>query len=164
MKVTGKLQVTLPSDREIAMVREFDAPLPLLWEAHTKPELLKQWLGVVNGMVLETCEVDLRPGGAYRYVWKHPGGFSMGMGGTYQEIVPQQKIVATEKFDESWYEGEALDTITFAEHGGKTTVTTNVRYASRDVRDAVLKTPMDEGMAAGFDVLEALLPKLSARR
>ena len=164
MKVTGKMQITLPSDREISMVREFDAPRSLLWEAYTKPELLKQWLGVVNGMVFETCEVDLRVGGAYRYVWKHPGGYSMGMGGTYVEIVPQERIVANEKFDEPWYEGEAVETTTFREHGGKTTVTTDVRYASKDVRDAVLKTPMDEGMAAGFDVLEALLPKLAATR
>ena len=161
MKITGKLQISLPDDRAIAMIREFDAPRSMLWDAHTKPELLKQWLGVVNGMVLATCEVDLRVGGAYRYVWKHPGGYSMGMGGTYREIVPLEKIVAAEKFDEAWYEGEGIETITFVERDGRTTVTTHVLYASKEVRDGVLKTPMDEGMAAGFDVLEALLAKLA---
>jgi uncharacterized protein YndB with AHSA1/START domain len=80
----------------------------------------------------------------------------MGMGGVYREIVPAERIVATEVFDDPWYEGEAVDTTVFDEQGGKTTVTTTVLYASKEVRDAVLKTPMEEGVAAGYDRLDEI--------
>ena len=106
------LQVSTPSDTDIAMTREFDAPRHLVFEAYTKPELLKQWLGVQNGWTLEVCEVDLRVGGAYRYVWRGPGRSEMGMGGVFKEIEPPGRIVATEKFDESWYPGGAVATVT----------------------------------------------------
>ncbi len=154
---TGKLQVTTPSEREIAMTRVFDAPRRLVYDAHTKPELVKRWLGVFGGWSLAVCEIDLRVGGSYRYVWRRDSGTEMGMGGVYREIVPGARIVATEKFDDPWYEGEAVGTTTFVEEGGKTTLTTTVLYASREVRDAVLKTPMETGVAASYDKLEELL-------
>ncbi len=87
----------------------------------------------------------------------------MGMGGVYREIVRPERLVATEKFDESWYEGEALDTMTFVEQGGKTTATTTVLYASREVRDAVLKSPMDRGVAESYDKLAEVLASMLAR-
>ena len=154
---TGKLQVTTPSEREIAMTRVFDAPRRLVYDAHTKPELVKRWLGVFGGWSLAVCEIDLRVGGSYRYVWRRDSGTEMGMGGVYREIVPGERIVATEMFDDPWYEGEAVGTTTFVEEGGKTTLTTTVLYASREVRDAVLKTPMETGVAASYDKLEELL-------
>ncbi len=154
---TGKLQVTTPSEREIAMTRVFDAPRRLVYDAHTKPELVKRWLGVFGGWSLAVCEIDLRVGGSYRYVWRRDSGTEMGMGGVYREIVPGERIVATELFDDPWYEGEAVGTTTFVEEGGKTTLTTTVLYASREVRDAVLKTPMETGVAASYDKLEELL-------
>jgi uncharacterized protein YndB with AHSA1/START domain len=108
--------------------------------------------------------VDLKVGGSYRFVWRGPNGTEMGMGGVYREIVRPERLVATEKFDEPWYEGgEALDTTTFVERGGKTTATTTVRYASREVRDAVLKTPMTTGVAESYDKMAEVLASTPAR-
>jgi len=109
------------------------------------------------------CEVDLKVGGAYRFVWRGPTGAEMGMGGVYREIVRPERLVATEKFDEPWYEGEALDTTTFVERGGKTTATTTVVYASREVRDAVLKSPMDRGVSESYEKLDEVLASTPAR-
>jgi uncharacterized protein YndB with AHSA1/START domain len=157
MKNAGKLQITTPSDRELAMIRSFDAPRSLLWDAWTKPELLKQWLGVRGGWTFAVCEVDLKVGGKYRYVWRGPSGAEMGMGGVFREVAKPERLVATEKFDESWYEGDAMDTTTFVERGGQTTVTTTVRYASKAVRDAVLKSPMESGVAESYNKLDEVL-------
>jgi uncharacterized protein YndB with AHSA1/START domain len=159
--MNGSLRVTTPSDREIVMTRVFDAPRRLVYEAYTKPELLKRWLGVHNGWILAVCEIDLRVGGTYRYVWHGPDGMEMGMRGVYQELVPSERVVATERFDQPWYEGEAVGTVTFDEQDGKTTLTMTIRYASKDIRDAVLQSPMEQGVAAGFDKLAELLPKLA---
>ena len=156
-KNVGKLQITTPSERELAMTRVFDAPRSMVFDAWTKPELLKRWLGVRGGWSFAVCEVDLKVGGSYRFVWRGPNGAEMGMGGVYREIVRPQRLVATEKFDDPWYEGEALDTTAFVEKGGKTTVTTTVLYASREVRDAVLKSPMERGVAESYDKLAEVL-------
>jgi uncharacterized protein YndB with AHSA1/START domain len=129
----------------------------MVFDAWTKPELLKRWLGVRGGWTFAVCEVDLKVGGAYRFVWRGPNGAEMGMGGVYREIVRPERLVATEKFDEAWYEGEALDTTTFVEQGGKTTATTTVLYPSREVRDAVLKSPMERGVAESYDKLAEVL-------
>jgi uncharacterized protein YndB with AHSA1/START domain len=155
----GLLEITTPSDREIAMTRVFDAPARLVFDAWTKPELLKRWLGVRAGWTMEVCEVDLRVGGAYRFVWRGPD-MTMGMGGVYREVKPPVRLVSTEKFDEAWYEGEALDTLLLAERDGKTTVTTIVRFVSREVRDAVIKSGMAGGVAESYDKLAELLPSL----
>jgi uncharacterized protein YndB with AHSA1/START domain len=156
----GSLEVTTPSDREIAMTRVFDAPAKLVFDAWTKPELIKRWLGVRAGWTMAVCEVDLRVGGAYRFVWRGPD-MTMGMGGQYREIVRPERLVSTEKFDDPWYEGEALDTMVLVERDGKTTVTTTVRYVSREVRDAVIKSGMATGVAEGYDKLAELLPSLA---
>ena len=163
MSPAGTLKVTTPTDREIALTRVFDAPRHLVFEAYTKPELLKRWLGVHAGWSWAVCEVDLRVGGAYRYVWRGPDGNEMGMGGVFREIVVPERIVATEAFDQSWYPGSAVTTVTLVEQGGRTTLTLTVRYESREARDAVLKSPMEQGVAAGFDKLEELLAT-SAKR
>jgi uncharacterized protein YndB with AHSA1/START domain len=157
VKDAGRLQVTTPSEREIAMTRVFNAPRTMVFDAWTKPELLKRWLGVRGGWTFAVCEVDLRVGGTYRFVWRGPSGAEMGMGGVYREIVRPERLVATEKFDDPWYEGEALDTTVLVEQDGKTTLTTTVLYASREVRDAVLKSPMETGVAESYDKLAELL-------
>jgi uncharacterized protein YndB with AHSA1/START domain len=154
------LRVTTPSDREIAMARVFDAPRTLVWDAYTKPELLKRWLGVWGPWSMGVCEIDLRVGGGYRYVWRGPGGAEMGMRGAYREIVAPERLVSTEVFDQPWYEGEAVGTLELVEQDGQTTATTTVRYASQAVRDGVLKSPMSTGVSAGLDALEALLASL----
>ena len=157
MTNTRTLQVTTPSDREIVMTRVFDAPRSLVFDALTKPELLTRWLGVRNGWSMAVCEVDLRVGGAYRYVWRGPNGAELGMGGVYREIVAPERIVATEKFDDPWYEGEALDTMVLVEQDGKTTLTTTVLAPSQEIRDAVLESGMDRGVAESYDVLDEVL-------
>ena len=159
----GSLKVTTPTDREIAMTRAFDAPPRLVFDAWTKPELLKRWLGVFGGWSLDVCEVDLRVGGTYRFVWRGPDGAQMGMRGVYRDIVPLERMVSTETFDEPWYQGEALGTTVFVGKAGKTTVTTTVRYASREVRDGVLKSPMASGVAQSYDKLAELLASTLAR-
>lgn len=162
MKRVGKLEITTPNDREIVMTRAFAAESALVWEAYTRPEHLQRWLGVHNGWTFPVCEMDLRVGGRYRWVWRAPNGMEMGMGGVYREIVPGVRIVATERFDNPWYEGEAVDTVEFHEQGGVTTLTMTVLYDSKEIRDAVLQTPMESGVAAGFDTLERLLPTIAA--
>ena len=98
-----------------------------------------------GGWSLAVCEIDLKVGGAYRYVWRGPDGKEMGMGGVFHEIVRPERVVATEKFDDAWYPGEALDTTVLVEQGGKTTLTLTVRYESKEARDSVLKGPMARG-------------------
>lgn len=164
MRQTGALQITTPSDREIVMTRVLDAPRALVFDAWTKPELLTRWLGVFGGWTMPVCEVDLRVGGGYRFVWRSPTGEQMGMRGTYKEIVVPERIVSTEQFDEAWYEGGAIGTLTFVESGGRTTVTNTVRYDSKAVRDAVLASPMDQGVAAGYEKLAELLASQLAER
>lgn len=154
----GKLEITTPSDREIAMTRVFDAPRQMVFDAHTKPELVRRWLGFQNGWSMPVCEIDLRVGGSYRYVWeKDDGSYRMGMGGVYQEIVKPERIVNTEIFDDAWYPGEAIDTLTLVERGGRTTLTMTVKYASKEARDEVIKSPMATGVAESYDNLERLL-------
>ena len=162
MKATSRLQITTPSEREIAMIRVFDAPRTLVFDAHTKPELVKRWMLGPPGWSMPVCEIDLRVGGTYRYVWRHDrDGTTMGMGGVYREIQAPERLVATEKFDESWYPGEAVDTIVLVEQGGKTTLTQTMRYESQETRDAVLKSPMEQGVAAGYERLDSLLQTLT---
>jgi uncharacterized protein YndB with AHSA1/START domain len=157
MKSTGTLQVTTPSDREVAMTRVFDAPRHLVFDAFTKPELLKRWFFGPPGWSLAICEMDLRVGGAYRWVWRGPGGKDMGVGGVYREVAAPERIVATERFDEAWYPGEALITYLLVEQGGKTTLTLTVLYESQEARDTALKTGMTQGVEMGYDRLAELL-------
>ena len=157
MANTGNMKVTTPTDREIVLTRVFDAPRHLVFEAHTKPELLKRWLHGPDGWLLTVCEIDLRVGGKYRYVWSHTDGREMGMGGVYREIVPPERIVTTEIFDEDWTGGEVLGTLTLSEQNGKTTLTNTLLYPSKDARDGVLKSGMEHGVAASYDRLEGVL-------
>ena len=160
MKNTGTLKLTTRGDREIVMTRIFDAPRSLVFEAFSKPELVRQWLLGPPGWSMPVCEIDFRVGGRYRYVWRHANGQEMGMGGVHREIVVPERIVATEKFDESWYPGEAVGTIVLVEQGGKTALTQTVLYESSEAREAVLKSPMEQGVTAGYDRLAELLATL----
>jgi uncharacterized protein YndB with AHSA1/START domain len=156
------LKLMTRGDREIVMTRVFDVPRTLVFDAFTKPELVKRWLLGPPGWSMPVCEIDLRVGGAYRYVWRHADGNEMGMGGVYREIVAPERLIATEKFDEAWYPGEAVGTLVLSEQGGKTTITQTVLYQSREARDAVLKSGMEQGVAAGYDRLAEMLASLGA--
>ncbi|MCX6021361.1 MAG: SRPBCC family protein [Chloroflexi bacterium] len=158
---TGTLQIAAQGDREIVMTREFNAPRRLVFDAWTKPELLKRWLGVMEGWSWAVCEVDLRVGGAYRYLWHGPDGAVMGMRGIHREIVAPERLVCTEAFDESWYPGEAVWTVVLVEQDGKTALTQTVEYESREARDAVLATPMAEGVTESYDKLAEVLATLA---
>ena len=158
MKNSATFNITAHGDREIVVTRVFDVPRRLVFETYTKPGLVRRWLLGPDGWSMPVCEIDLRAGGTYRYVWKNDSdGKEMGMGGIYREVVPPERIVATEKFDEAWYPGEAVDTIVLTERDGKTTLTQTIVYNSRETRDAVLKSPMQYGMAASYDRLEKFL-------
>lgn len=152
------LKLTTKGDREIVMTRDFNAPRRLVFDAFTKPELVKRWLLGPPGWSMPVCEIDLKVGGAYRYVWRRDSdGSEMGMGGVYREIVLQERIVSTEVFDKAWYPGEAVGTLVLSEQGGKTTVTQTVLYQSREARDGILKSGMESGVAASYDRLAQLL-------
>lgn len=161
MRLVGALHVTTPSEREIAMTREFDAPRRLVFDAYTKPELVMRWAGGPPGWRMVACEIDLRVGGRWHWLTEGPDGMQMGFGGVYQEIAAPERLVSTEVFDHPWYEGEAINRLELEELAkDRTRLTVTVRYASQTVRDAVLKTPMAEGMESGFVSLAAFLATL----
>jgi len=160
----NKLTVAANGERELVMRRTFDAPRQLVFDAFSKPELVRQWLLGPPGWSMPVCEIDFRVGGKYRYVWRHDrNGNEMGMGGVYREIVTPERIVNTETFDEPWYPGEAVGTLVLTEESGKTKVTQTVLYASREARDGVLQSPMESGVAASYDRLENLLVTAGAK-
>ncbi len=154
MKNTGTLKITLPSDREIAMTRVFDSPRQLVFDAFSKPEILKRWFGP-HGWSLVVCEIDLRVGGGFRFVLRGPDGKDLGMRGTYVEINVPERSVHMESFDD--FPGESQVTSVFTESGGKTTLTATVLYESQEVRDAVIKSGMEHGAAESYDKLAELL-------
>jgi uncharacterized protein YndB with AHSA1/START domain len=155
---TGTLKVTTPSPREVVMTRVFEAPRHLVFDAMTKPELLKRWFGP-HGWSLVVCEVDLRVGGAWRFVLEGPDGRTMGMCGEYREIDPGERTVHTESFDD--YPGHSIVTAVLTEHDGRTTLTGTILYESQEVRDAVVASGMEHGAAETYDRLADLLPSLA---
>ena len=154
---SGTLRLTKPSDRELQIKRMFAAPRERVFAAFTEPELLKRWFFGKPGGTLAVCEVALKPGDSFRYVWRDPDGSEMGMSGVCLEIEAPEHIVATEKWDQPWYPGEATGTITFTEEGGVTTLTQTLRYVSQKARDMVLGTMIEHAMALGYDRLADLL-------
>jgi uncharacterized protein YndB with AHSA1/START domain len=164
MSTAATLKVATPTDREIAMTRVVDAPRTAVFDALTKPELLQRWMSGPPGWSLAVCETDLRVGGAMRFVWRGPDGTEMGMRGVHREIVPPERLVHTELFDKDWTGGETQVTNRLAEQdGGKTALTMTILYASREARDAALRTGMEGGVAASYDNLAELLASASAR-
>ena len=153
-------QVSLPGDREIQVTRSFGAPRQLVFDAFTNPDLVKRWLLGPPGWTMPVCEIDLKVGGRYRYVWRKPGVKDMGIGGTFREVAPLDRLVATEKFDESWYPGEALVTTVFLDNGATTTVTITILYESKDARDTASRSGMEHGMGASYNRLDELLTSL----
>jgi uncharacterized protein YndB with AHSA1/START domain len=161
MGKTGKLEVSAQGDREIVLTRVFEAPRQKVFDALTTPELLKRWLGP-RQWPLKACAVDLTVGGTYRFVAHGPNGTEMGWGGVYRELVPPERIVQSERFDVPWYPGEALITAHLVEREGRTTLTNTLRYESHAARDAVMSSPMEQGIAESYDRLDELLAATSA--
>ncbi|MGE0640080.1 MAG: SRPBCC family protein [Thermoanaerobaculia bacterium] len=158
MPIDRSLKITTPSDTEIVMTREFAAPRQLLYDAHTRPELVRRWLLGPDGWSMPTCEIDLRVGGRYRYVWrKEATGAEIATGGRYLEIVEPERLASTEQFEDPWYEGESMNTIVLVESDGRTILTQTMRLASKEARDGVIATGMATGVATSYDRLERIL-------
>jgi uncharacterized protein YndB with AHSA1/START domain len=154
-------KTTTPSDREIVLTRLFDAPRRLVFEAMTKPEHVRRWWGCLDERYSVTvCEIDLRPGGRWRYVGRGPQG-EYAFHGEYREIAAPDRIVYTEIF-EPFPDVESVVTQTLAEEGGKTRLTVRALYPSLEVRDSVLKTGMEKGAGISYDRLEDLVRELQA--
>jgi uncharacterized protein YndB with AHSA1/START domain len=161
MKPNETLQIELAGQCEIVMTRLFDAPRDLVFDAFTKPELVKRWLLGPPGWSMPVCEIDLKVGGAYRYVWRREAdGHEMGMGGNYREIVRPERLVHTELFDEPWYPGESLITTVLTEKDGGTIVTCTMLYQSREARDGVHHSGMSSGVATSYDRLDEVLKSM----
>ncbi len=150
--------VTLPEDEQILITREFDAPRHLVYRAWTTPDLVKRWWSGNRGETT-IAEIDLRVGGSWRYVMVTDGGFEVAFRGEYREVVPNERIVATEVY-EGMPEGEAMNTVTFDEAEGRTTLTVLVQHASKEARDAHVNSGMEVGMQEGMDLLEQVVISL----
>lgn len=149
------LSMTTPTDTTIEITRHFDAPVSMVWRAHTEPDLVKKWLTGPSGHTMPECEIDLRVGGAYRYVWAWDDN-RMSAYGTFREIEPQRRLLLTETFD-IFPENETLVEQIFTETDSLTTVTMSLHYDSKATRDGVLQSPMDEGLEASYRSLDALI-------
>jgi uncharacterized protein YndB with AHSA1/START domain len=153
-----QLAIATPSDREIVMTRVMRAPRALVFDAFTKPEMIKRWLLGPDGWSMPVCDVDLRVGGTFHYVWHNDSdGKEFGLHGTYREIMPHERVVHAENFDQPWYPCDVLVTTVFTERDGSTTVTMTQLFDSREGRDAAIESGMEKGVAASFDRLEELL-------
>jgi uncharacterized protein YndB with AHSA1/START domain len=155
---TRNAVVTLPASTQIMITRQFDAPRHLVYRAWTTPELIRRWWAGDRGKVT-SAEVDLRPGGSWRYVMTANGGFEVAFHGEYREIVPDERIVSTEVF-EGMPDAAAVSTATFAEQDGHTTLTVLVEHSSQEHRDIHLSSGMEEGMNESLDHLEQVAASL----
>ena len=158
MTSSGTATVTLPTDEQILVTREFDAPRQLVYKAWTTPELVKRWWSGLRGE-MTIAEIDLRVGGTWRYVMVAHGGFEVAFHGEYREIVPDERIVTTEVYEmpgaQAQPEEEApLNIITFTEMDGRTTLTLLVQTTSKELRDTIIDSGMEAGMQEGLDLLE----------
>jgi uncharacterized protein YndB with AHSA1/START domain len=155
---TRSAVVTLPASTQIMITRQFDAPRHLVYRAWTTPELIRRWWAGDRGQVT-SAEVDLRPGGRWRYVMTANGGFEFAFHGEYREIVPDERIVSTEVF-EGMPDAAAVSTATFAEQDGCTTLTILVEHTSQEHRDIHLNSGMEDGMNESLDHLEQVAASL----
>jgi len=155
MANASTVQIAAPTERELVLTRVFDAPRPLVFDAMTRPELLRRWYGP-QGWSLVVCDVDLRVGGAFRFVSRRPDGKEIGQRGVYREIVPPGRIVHTESW-EDWNPGECLVTAVLTEQSGRTTLTSTTLFPSREVRDMLLESGMASGAGETYDKLALCL-------
>jgi uncharacterized protein YndB with AHSA1/START domain len=157
MLLQNALEVSTPNERAILITRGFDAPPAKVFECFTQPALVSRWMLGPPGWTMPVCTVDLRVGGKYRFEWRSEDGATMGMTGTFREIVPNEKLVSTEIFDEDWTGGEASVELTFAESKGRTIATYLLTYSSPQARDGALASGMADGMEMGFKNLDEVL-------
>ena len=161
MSTSSNLQVAPRGDREIIMTRTFNAPREKVFEAFTKPELVQQWLLGPPGWQMPVCQMDVRVGGKYHWVWRsEKNGKEMGLGGEFREVTPPSRLVHTEHWDDPWFpDGDSLVTTEFADQHGKTALTVTILSPSKQARDQMLQSGMETGVAASYDRMEQLLAK-----
>ncbi len=155
---TGKTTYTTPSDREFLITRVVDAPRAIVFDCFTNPRHVPNFLTGPEEWTMPVCEIDLRPGGKWRYVYRKAGGNDMVMGGSYREVAPPERVVWTESWGPEW--PETVNTMVLTEAEGQTTISITVLYPSMEARDAALRTGVKEGMDQGFAHLDALLGTL----
>jgi uncharacterized protein YndB with AHSA1/START domain len=161
---SGTATVTLPTDEQILITREFDAPKHLVWQAFTTPELVKRWWNAKRGE-MTIAEIDLQVGGKWRYVMVTDDGFEVAFHGEYREIVPGERIVSTETYEgvpEGVSEEDAttINTASFEETGGRTTLTILVQARNKESRDAIVESGMEDGLQDALDLLEEVAASL----
>lgn len=164
MTVTRSATVTLPTDEQILITREFDAPQELVFKAWTTPDLVRRCWHANRGE-MTVCEIDLRPGGAWRYVMVAGDGMEVGFHGVYREVVPSERLVSTEIYEGlpegvSEDDGATLNTATFEEHDDRTIVTLLVQCANKLSRDAIIESGMEDGLQDALDLLEGAAQSL----
>jgi uncharacterized protein YndB with AHSA1/START domain len=159
---SGSAKVTLPTDEQILITRAFDAPRSLVWKAWTTPELVRRWWHAKRGE-MTVAEIDLREGGRWRYAMVTPDGMEVAFHGVYREVVPEERLVSTEVYEgvPNGEEGATLNTATFAEADGRTTLTILVEAPSREIRDAILATGMEDGLQDALDLVEEVAASLA---
>src|SRR5262245_18467256 len=159
---SGSAKVTLPTDEQILITREFDAPRSLVWKAWTTPELVRRWWHAKRGE-MTVAEIDLREGGRWRYAMTTPDGMEVAFHGVYREVVPEERLVSTEIFEgvPNGEEGATLNTATFAEAEGRTRLTILVEAPSREIRDAIVATGMEDGLQDALDLVEEVAASLA---
>ncbi len=166
MTSSGTAVVTLPTDTQIRITREFDAPCDLVWKAWTTPELIERWWAGKRGKV-KSAEVDLQVGGKWRYVMEASEGFEVAFHGEFREIVPNERLVNTEVYEdpEGMWEKDpdfhAVNTVTFTESDGRTTMTTLVEHTKKEHRDGHIESGMEAGMQESLDALEQVARSLA---
>ncbi|MEO8067239.1 MAG: SRPBCC family protein [Flavobacteriales bacterium] len=160
--MSAKVEIVPNGDRAILITRTFMAPRALVFDAMTKADMMLNWFHGAPGWTLVVCEIDLRVGGTYRWVWRNSAGDEMGMGGVYKEVVRPERLVTTEKFDQAWYPGEAVGTLVLTEEGGKTLMSLTVEYESPAARDGVLAVEMGDEMEVGYARLDEYFANLKS--
>ncbi len=155
---TATVKATMQGDRDLVVTRTFDAPRHLVYKAWTTPKYLKEWMLGPEGWSMPVCEMDLRPGGAWHFVWRKDDGTEMEMRGVYKEVKPPERVVSTESWGGPW--PETVNTLLLIEKDGKTTMTLTILYVSKEARDAALQTGMTKGMELSFQRLERELARM----
>jgi uncharacterized protein YndB with AHSA1/START domain len=155
--LSGNLRIETPGDLDIVFTRMFNAPAQLVFDAHTRPNLVRQWMSDPEGWTMPACEIDLQVGGRFRYVWRRAGETAdIVITGVFKEIAPPHRFVHTEIFEDDWTGGETLNITEFVEHDRRTTMTLTVRYSSSEARAGALATGMADGMERSYARLDTL--------
>jgi uncharacterized protein YndB with AHSA1/START domain len=164
--INARALVSLPSDTEVRVTRDFKAPRELVWRAHTEPELFQRWIGGYPGWSMPVCDMDVRPGGKYRWRWRSEEGKEFGFYGEYREVVAPEHMVHAEYYDPGDFGGAmptntpAIIRTTFTERNGVTTLVTLMDYGSKEAREGALSTGMTDGMETSYERLDKLVAQL----